>query len=443
MPRRRANVPAPTAGKVDLTKLPARVDRVIVSGLSRTHNDYVMKAAEGLFKVTNFQDVMLEAMNANSYLNELGIFKEVNIKIDVSHAPDATPNGYEVTFKGKELSRLVGSIGTEVGQNEGSLRTELTIPNIFGRGESLALQGSYSSTRANDVTLKFWKSFFHTRLFENRPEFSLSVFRHIDRMDISSFQNSNLGLMGDFSISTFFPFQLRHSFQYESSVREISILGKSVPFAIREHCGPRLASVLRYIVGYDQRDNPVFPSQGIMVKSTSEYSGLGGNISYMSNNTHAEVSVPVIGGIVAQLCGRIGIVNPTKSSSDLPISNLFYVGGPQTLRGFRFGGAGPRVDGTAIGAQSYWSAGFHLWSPLPFSGVFKGLSNNFRTHLFYNLGNFNSFTTENMRSAAGIGLAFKLAQRARIELNYCVPIQKYQGDKTVNGFQFGIGYEFV
>lgn len=108
--------------------------------------------------------------SANSYLHELGIFKDVGIKIDVSHGADASPNGYEVTFKGRELSRLVGSVGTEVGQNEGSLRTELTIPNIFGRGESLSLQGAYSSTRANDVTLKFWKSFFHTRLFENRPE---------------------------------------------------------------------------------------------------------------------------------------------------------------------------------------------------------------------------------------------------------------------------------
>lgn len=50
---------------------------------------------------------------------------------------------------------------------------------------------------------------------------------------------------------------------------------------------------------------------------------------------------------------------------------------------------------------------------------------------------------ENMRSAAGIGLAFKLAERARIEMNYCIPIRKSVGDKVNNGFQFGIGYEFV
>lgn len=50
---------------------------------------------------------------------------------------------------------------------------------------------------------------------------------------------------------------------------------------------------------------------------------------------------------------------------------------------------------------------------------------------------------ENMRSAVGVGLAFKLAERARIEMNYCIPVRKYANDKPVNGFQFGIGYEFV
>lgn len=128
---------------------------------------------------------------------------------------------------------------------------------------------------------------------------------------------------------------------------------KNVPMIVREHCGPRLASLLRYSVIFDQRDNPVFPSQGIMVKSSNEYCGLGGNVAYISNNTHAEVSVPLFSGFVAQLCGRIGIIKETRKTTVLPLSNLFYCGGPLTLRGFEFGGAGPIVDGTPIGAQVY------------------------------------------------------------------------------------------
>jgi len=160
----------PKDPKYDLGKIGARVDRVNVNGLLRTHNDYVMKAADGLFKADNFQDMMVEAMAAKSYLHELGIFKDVSVHIDISRGKDATPQGYEITFKGNEYSRIMGSAGTEIGQNEGSLRTELTIPNVLGRGESISLQGSYSSTRAHDLQLKFWKPFFHTRFRENRPE---------------------------------------------------------------------------------------------------------------------------------------------------------------------------------------------------------------------------------------------------------------------------------
>lgn len=48
-----------------------------------------------------------------------------------------------------------------------------------------------------------------------------------------------------------------------------------------------------------------------------------------------------------------------------------------------------------------------------------------------------------MRSSYGMGIAVKLAERARIELNYCIPLRRQNTDKGANGFQFGIGYEFV
>ncbi|SPP74044.1 SAM50-like protein CG7639 [Drosophila guanche] len=429
--------------KYDLGKISARVDRVNVSGLLRTHNDYVMRAADGLFKADNFQDLMLEAMSTKSYLHELGIFKDVSVHIDVSRGADASPQGYEITFKGNEYSRLMGSAGTEVGQNEGSLRTELTIPNILGRGESISLQGSYSNTRANDLQLKFWKPFFHTRFRENRPEFSFSIFRQTDRFDISSFQSTNLGYLIDFSAHSSLGVDLTHSLQYENSIRNVGLLNKSVPFSIREHCGPKLASLVRYSVVFDNRDANVFATRGILLKSTNEYCGLGGNIAYTSSTAHGEVNVPLFSDFVAQFCGRVGIVKETKQTTLLPIGSLFYCGGPMTLRGFKYGGAGPVVDGTPIGAQTYWCTGAHLWTPLPFAGIFKSLASNFRMHFFYNIGNTNSFSFENMRTAFGMGLAFKFADRARIELNYCIPVRRQATDKILNGFQFGIGYEFI
>lgn len=187
--------------------------------------------------------------------------------------------------------------------------------------------------------------------------------------------------------------QLTHSLQYENSIKDLSLLNKTVPFAIRDHCGPKLTSLLRYSVIYDNRDSNVFPTRGFMLKSVNEYCGLGGNVAYTSSTAHGEVNVPLFAGLVAQFCGRVGAVRETKQTTILPINNLFYCGGPLTLRGFKYGGAGPVIDGTPIGAQTFWCTGAHLWTPLPFANVFKGLASHFRMHFFYNMGNSNCFNT--------------------------------------------------
>lgn len=93
--------------------------------------------------------------------------------------------------------------------------------------------------------------------------------------------------------------------------------------------------------------------------------------------------------------------------------------------------------------QVYWATGLHLWAPLPFSYYFGGFADLFRTHLFLNFGNTNTFSTDNMRSAYGLGLAVRLGSRARIEFNYCFPVLRSSSDQVEKGFQFGIGYDFL
>lgn len=56
-------------------------------------------------------------------------------------------------------------------------------------------------------------------------------------------------------------------------MKEIFPLDKKIPFFIREHCGPRLASVFRHIASYDDRDSSVYPTKGIYVKTTNELVG--------------------------------------------------------------------------------------------------------------------------------------------------------------------------
>lgn len=50
---------------------------------------------------------------------------------------------------------------------------------------------------------------------------------------------------------------------------------------------------------------------------------------------------------------------------------------------------------------------------------------------------------ENIRIAYGLGVAVRIGQMARIELNYCIPLAYQRGDHVHPGVQFGIGLQFL
>lgn len=75
-----------------------------------------------------------------------------------------------MSFDGDELSRLTGTVGTEIGNGDGSVTAELQSPNIFGRGERLSINYSYSYIKATELNVKLLKPFYHTKLGDHKPE---------------------------------------------------------------------------------------------------------------------------------------------------------------------------------------------------------------------------------------------------------------------------------
>lgn len=78
----------------------------------------------------------------------------------------------------------------------------------------------------------------------------------------------------------------------------------------------------------------------------------------------------------------------------------------------------------------------------------------FRTHLFVNAGNVGNYNenedkpiteqlSENFRISYGLGIAMRLGQMARFEINYCFPHRYDKNDRTQPGVQFGIGVQFL
>ncbi|CAH0549617.1 unnamed protein product [Brassicogethes aeneus] len=425
----------------------ARVDKIHIDGLARTKDDIIEDCIRDLFKASDFQDVLLKAHRARLKLDELGCFKNISVYIDTSKGPNATPDGLEVTFNVKELKRLTGGISTHVGNNEGALLVGMKAPNILGRGERVQVEYTHGSKKTSNFNIGFVKPFRG----RHRPVFTTSLFQAHSEWPTSGYKSIERGLLLDFAFHS--SSLVKHNLQWSGDVRDFNCLSRSTSFDVREQSGLSLKSALRHILSMDLRDDLIFPTQGSLFELTSEFAGLGGDVGFIKNKFTFQSNYSVMEDIVFQGSLTGGVMTPTSPDMKISMADMFYLGGPLSVRGFQLRGVGPHSEGNALGSMCYWAAGLHLFAPLPFRPGRGGFGELFRTHLFVNAGNVGDFKLDdsnllstiqkNMRVSYGLGLALRLGNMARLEVNYCFPLTFDKGDHTQSGVQFGIGVKFL
>nr|BAN20539.1 conserved hypothetical protein [Riptortus pedestris] len=434
---------------VNLEGITARVDRVTVEGLSRTKDDIITKAVQDLFTASNFEEVIKKAHTVRQNLQSLNCFRSIAIHIDTSSGHGSSPDGYEVTYQVSELKRVTGGVTTSVSDNAGVLTIGGFFPNLYGRGESLRGEFSYGSNKSNNTNISFVKPF----ISKYSPVITLSAFGGETDYPASGFSLAENGLLTDLSFINNSVERMKHKLQYESNWRRLGV-GRQSSFFVRNKTGSTLKSCIRHIATLDKRDNPILPICGSLVQIKTELAGLGGNVNFVKNEVNLQLNYPLYDGdVVIQGGLNVGVLNPL-SDEDVNVADAFYLGGPTSLRGFEPRAVGPKQDDNYVGANMYWSAAIHCYSPLPFRPAYGGFGDFFKLHTFINCGNIGQFNTsdpqafwdeqkDQIRVAAGLGIAVKLGTMARAELNYCFPLKAGASDGKVEGVQFGIGIDFL
>jgi len=462
MTRQRSTEPAPTTttatGKAPSTNsvnfkgVPVRVDSVHVEGLGRTKDDYVQSQLKDLFKVTTFEDLMVVSAEVRQRLEKLECFREIGILIDTNKTKDATPNGYDVTFRVTEFRRFVGQVNTMVGANDGSLTFGLKLPNVAGRGERVNVDHTVGSTYNNKTsTLSVMKPIPGALNMTTMA----SLFHQTIPNTLSGYLLRATGSLLDVSFES--ARHVRHSLQYEGSWRHLEASSRTTSFPVRLQSGHSFKSALRHILTVDNRDDQVFPTKGILLKLAQEFAGLGGDAAFVKHDSELQLNVGLPYELAVQGILRFGVLRPLDNSVlSHNIHDMFFLGGPAgpwTLRGFNMKSIGSRSGTNFLGGRAYWSSGLHLFSPLPLGVGQGGWGDYFRAHAFINVGNItdSDFTPEdfgdtcrrllqNFRAAYGLGFALRLGHSARIELNYCFPLKFYTGDSIVHGISLGVSF---
>ena len=129
---------------------------------------------------------------------------------------------------------------------------------------------------------------------------------------------------------------------------------------------------------------------------------------------------------------------------DVHIANRFFLGG-QNLRGFQYGGVGPRDDDTddSLGGNLYYVGTAEMRFPLGLPDELRIFGRGFvdaGTLTEIDVSGDNLEDDGSLRVGTGLGLSW-LSPLGPLSIDYAVPVVKESGDKT-KSFRVSFGTRF-
>jgi outer membrane protein insertion porin family len=304
-----------------------------------------------------------------------------------------------------------------------------------GDGQKFRLRLSLGS-RSSQALVTFEEPW----LFEQRLAFGVELFR-----TESDYQSTNYN-----ELRTGFELYLRRRlfelvegrFSYRLEFVDIfDVPSNNVAEVFKAAEGESTVSKLGLTFLRDSRDSVLFTRRGNRTSLKTELAGLGGDVDYLKFEARTAHFIPTFDSMdqTLSILGRLGTAIPYGQSKDIPFYDRFYLGGPETLRGFDYRDVGPRdtVDKTEpIGGNTY--------GMLSFEYTFR-LAEPFGLVAFYDMGFVNADDMDLNLSdyASNWGLGARIMMMGSpLKLDLGFPLQDPSGDAEGTQFNFSFGTRF-
>ncbi|MFT4967793.1 MAG: outer membrane protein insertion porin family [Candidatus Deianiraeaceae bacterium] len=222
---------------------------------------------------------------------------------------------------------------------------------------------------------------------------------------------------------------LRHSINYRYQLDNVEENSSNNSPFIKAQIGNYTTSAISHTIKYDKRDNSFIPNDGFSLMFKQEFSGLGGNVKFISNEIRADwyKTLLDVDGLVFALKGRVASI-ASYGGSLVNVQSLYALGGGFGLRGFNYRGVGPTLGyldggGNVASYESFSYGGKNLQllsAEMRFpNGIPKDLG--LVTYLFADIGTLygidlhSSFDTtgvkifdkKSYRASAGLGVSWR------------------------------------
>lgn len=337
--RVRSEVQLPQPGHADVTYLiqPGRqyfVEDVVVTGNLVTRRPVIER--EIMFRSGEPYDFSAMLQTEQNLYN-LNLFN----KVDIRTLPDHVDEDHLVSvIDVRESKRYTFNYGFGYAQEEGPRGTiELTDSNLGGTHRVLGTR-----LRVGAREQRFQMNFTEPRFFGFRQPFNTTFLSaHENRESFNVLRNLIL-LQMEKSLSRSTSLLFRYGFQ-DNRLRDLRAsleeLARGGDLERRDR--PIRLSSFSFSVLQEKRDDPLNPTRGefrsfdLLVTSPA----FGSNEQFASLFVQEQFFRRLVGDWVLGTSLRVGLKQPFGNFKTVPISERFFAGGSNSLRGFNFEKAGP------------------------------------------------------------------------------------------------------
>ncbi|ATB32524.1 outer membrane protein assembly factor BamA [Melittangium boletus] len=309
------------------------IERIEVVGNSKTRDKVIrreLRVYEGeLFNGTGMR-------RSKERVTALGFFESV----EVTQKPGSRDDTIAIQVEVKEKATGTFQVGLGFSNVENFIFTaQVSQNNFLGWGQSVSASAQISSLRSL-VQLSYFDPYF----LDTRYLLSADFFRVEADYGNNSFIRQSTGgnLSLGYQVLEDLLVNVGYSQEHVSVAASPSLGG--VLLANRFLSG--VTSSARLSVTYDKRNNRLFPSKGFIHYGSVEYapSFLGGSFLFARYTAYSRLYFPLPLGAVFKTNATIGYIQPLDTNRPLPISELYYLGGINSLRGYFLRSISPNLS---------------------------------------------------------------------------------------------------
>ncbi len=397
-------------------------ERIEIGGNVKTR-DKVIRRELRVYEQELFSATHLKESIKN--LRRLEYFEDVNFSTN----PGSAPNRMNLKITVKE--RPTGTFGVGAGystQDHVVGMVEISQNNLFGRGQQIRVQGVIGA-----ISHRVRASFTEPYLFD-RP-LSLGIDGFNWQRDYDEYSRVSKG--GDIRLSH--PLRWKYTRLFGMYRFENTQLTNLQPYAspvLLQAAQIHNTSAVSVSLRRDSRDSIFAPTKGSDHSISFELAGLGGDTAFTRLVAETGWYIPLKWKMVGVLHVRGGIMNK-MSWGQMPAYELFYLGGIDTIRGFKYAEVSPRdpVTNERIGGPQFLQLNHEIRFPIYQKLGLMGT-------VFFDAGNVYGphYIGPYLRTSAGVGFRwFSPMGPLRVEWGYNLSKKPFERSSA---WEFSMGGTF-